>query len=319
MRKYAGLFSREQLDALEEAETAASGDERELLFRLRKTCARPLSPMSDEAEDELKYPPAGDAGHLQRRGAAAPDGAGAEAGGPDVVRRAEVRIGPQTQVGPYAVIEGETTIGARNRIFQFASMGAEPQDLKYHGEPSRLEIGDDNLIREFATIHRGTEGGGMVTRIGNDVLVMNYVHVAHDCIIGDHCILANSTEFAGHIVLEDWVRDRRCAGSISSPASAPRDAGRRLQSRSGRAAVRDGARRSGAPGGGQHDRPGTPRVSLPQPSRRSSVPSARCSTPNCCATRRSPRCSRRTDDSRGGYLLDFIQRSARGVVGRSRD
>ncbi len=103
------------------------------------------------------------------------------------------------------MIEGITTIGARNRIFQFASIGAAPQDLKYHGEPSRLEIGDDNLIREFCSIHRGTEGGGMLTRIGNHVLVMNYVHVAHDCIIGDHCILANSTELAGHCVLEEWV------------------------------------------------------------------------------------------------------------------
>lgn len=125
--------------------------------------------------------------------------------GPGVVIGAEVRIGPETMVGPYTVIEGHTTIGARNQIFQFASLGAAPQDLKYHDEPSRLEIGDDNKIREFATIHRGTEGGGMVTRIGNGVLVMNYVHVAHDCIIGDHCILANSTELAGHCVLEDWV------------------------------------------------------------------------------------------------------------------
>ena len=108
-------------------------------------------------------------------------------------------------IGPYAVIEGHTTIGARNRIFQFASIGAAPQDLKYHGEPSRLEIGDDNRIREFTTIHRGTEGGGMLTRIGNHVLVMNYVHVAHDCLIGDHSILANSTEIAGHCVLEEWV------------------------------------------------------------------------------------------------------------------
>lgn len=125
--------------------------------------------------------------------------------GPGVVIGAEVRIGPDTVVGPYTVIEGHTTIGARNQIFQFASLGAAPQDLKYHGESSRLEIGDDNKIREFATIHRGTEGGGMVTRIGNSVLVMNYVHIAHDCIIGDHCILANSTELAGHCVLEDWV------------------------------------------------------------------------------------------------------------------
>ncbi len=116
-----------------------------------------------------------------------------------------VRIGAETIIGPYAVIDGNTTIGARNHIFQFASLGADPQDLKYRGEPSRLEIGDGNKIREFTTVHRGTEGGGMVTRIGNDVLLMNYVHVAHDCQIGDHSIIANSTEIAGHCVLEEWV------------------------------------------------------------------------------------------------------------------
>ena len=125
--------------------------------------------------------------------------------GPGAVIGAGVRIGPDSVIGPYAVIEGESTLGARNRIFQFASVGADPQDLKYHGEPSRLEIGDDNKIREFTTIHRGTEGGGMVTRIGNGVLLMNYVHVAHDCHIGDHSIIANSTELAGHCVLEEWV------------------------------------------------------------------------------------------------------------------
>ena len=125
--------------------------------------------------------------------------------GPGAVIGPLVRIGADTVIGPYAVIDGETTIGARNRIFQFASVGADPQDLKYHGEPSRLEIGDDNKIREFTTVHRGTEGGGMVTRIGNGVLLMNYVHVAHDCHIGDHSIIANSTELAGHCVLEEWV------------------------------------------------------------------------------------------------------------------
>jgi len=125
--------------------------------------------------------------------------------GPGAVIGPRVKIGAETQIGPYAVIEGDTTIGERNRIFQFASIGADPQDLKYHGEPSRLEIGNDNRIREFTTIHRGTEGGGMLTRIGNHVLLMNYVHVAHDCAIGDHSIIANSTEIAGHCVLEEWV------------------------------------------------------------------------------------------------------------------
>lgn len=96
-------------------------------------------------------------------------------------------------------------IGARNQIFQFASVGAAPQDLKYRGEPSRLVIGDDNRIREFTTIHRGTEGGGMLTSIGSGVLIMNYAHIAHDCHIGDHSIIANSTELAGHCRLEEWV------------------------------------------------------------------------------------------------------------------
>lgn len=117
-----------------------------------------------------------------------------------------VRIGAGTVIGPHAVIDSDTTIGARNRIFQFAAIGAVPQDLKYKGEPSTVEIGDENQIREFCTIHRGTEGGGMVTRIGSHCLIMNYVHIAHDCIVGDHCILANSTQLAGHIVLEDHVR-----------------------------------------------------------------------------------------------------------------
>lgn len=125
---------------------------------------------------------------------------------PGVVIGPNVRVGPGTTIGAHTVIERNATIGARNRIFPLASIGAAPQDLKYKGEPSVVEIGDDNQIREFCTIHRGTAGGGMVTRIGNHVLVMNYVHIAHDCIVGDYCILANSTQLAGHIVLEDHVR-----------------------------------------------------------------------------------------------------------------
>jgi len=125
--------------------------------------------------------------------------------GAGAVVGANVQIGPRTVIGPYTVIEGKTTIGTGNRIFQFASLGAEPQDLKYRGEASCLEIGDYNRIREFTTIHRGTAGGGMVTRIGSHVLLMNYTHVAHDCQIGDHAIIANSTEIAGHSVVEEWV------------------------------------------------------------------------------------------------------------------
>lgn len=125
--------------------------------------------------------------------------------GPGAVIGAGVAIGSDTVVGPCTVIEGPTVIGARNRIFQFASIGAETQDLKYRGEPSRLEIGNDNRIREFTTLQRGTEAGGMVTRVGNHVLLMNYVHVAHDCQVGDHSIIANSTQLGGHVVLEEWV------------------------------------------------------------------------------------------------------------------
>ncbi|MBX3027499.1 acyl-ACP--UDP-N-acetylglucosamine O-acyltransferase [bacterium] len=118
---------------------------------------------------------------------------------------AQVRIGAGTRVGPHVVIEGRTTIGARNEIFQFASIGAVPQDLKYHGEPSELRIGDENRIREFCTLQPGTEGGGMVTRVGNGNLLMNYAHVAHDCILGDRNIVANGTQLGGHVTIESGV------------------------------------------------------------------------------------------------------------------
>jgi UDP-N-acetylglucosamine acyltransferase len=125
--------------------------------------------------------------------------------GPYAVIGPHVRVGAGTRIGPHAVIEGRTTIGRDNRIFQFASVGAEPQDLKYRGEESRLEIGDRNIIREFATLNPGTTGGGMVTTVGNDTLIMNYAHVGHDCHVGSHCVLANSATLAGHVTLEDYV------------------------------------------------------------------------------------------------------------------
>jgi UDP-N-acetylglucosamine acyltransferase len=125
--------------------------------------------------------------------------------GPYAVVGPHVTLGDRTTVGPHAVIDGHTTLGAENRVFQLASVGAEPQDLKYRGEPSRLEIGDRNLIREFATLNPGTAGGGMVTRVGDGNLFMNYSHVGHDCRIGSHCVLANGTALAGHVTLEDWV------------------------------------------------------------------------------------------------------------------
>ena len=125
--------------------------------------------------------------------------------GPYAVIGEHVRIGAGTRVGPHTVIEGHTTIGRNNQIFQFASLGAAPQDKKYAGEPTRLEIGDDNTIREFCTFNLGTAQDGGLTRLGNDNWVMAYVHIAHDCFVGDHCILANNATLAGHIAIGDHV------------------------------------------------------------------------------------------------------------------
>jgi UDP-N-acetylglucosamine acyltransferase len=121
------------------------------------------------------------------------------------VVRGHVRIGAGTTVGPHCVIEGHTTIGRDNRIFQFCSLGAVPQDKKYAGEPTRLEIGDRNTIREFCTFNIGTAQDVGVTRIGNDNWIMAYVHIAHDCQVGNQAILANNATLAGHVQLGDWV------------------------------------------------------------------------------------------------------------------
>lgn len=132
--------------------------------------------------------------------------------GPYAVIGPRVRIGQGTAVGAHAVIEGNTTIGKNNRIFQFAALGAIPQDLKFSGEQTRLEIGDDNQIREFATMHLGTQGGGGLTKIGNGSLFMAYSHVAHDVFVGDRCVIANSAALAGHVILEDDVKIGGLAG-----------------------------------------------------------------------------------------------------------
>lgn len=118
---------------------------------------------------------------------------------------ADVEIGDNTWIGPHVVIEGPTKIGSDNRIWQFASVGAAPQDKKFHGEKARLEIGDRNVIREFVTFNRGTEDGGGVTRIGNDNWLMAYVHIAHDCVVGNNVIFANAASLAGHVTVDDWV------------------------------------------------------------------------------------------------------------------
>lgn len=123
--------------------------------------------------------------------------------GPFAVVGPHVRIGRGTVVGSHSVIEGRTTIGADNRIFHFASIGAVPQDLKYKDEESSLIIGDRNRIREFSTIHLGTEGGGMETRVGDDNLFMAYSHIAHDCRIGNGVILANAATLGGHVIIGD--------------------------------------------------------------------------------------------------------------------
>lgn len=125
--------------------------------------------------------------------------------GPYAVIGPAVRIGGGTRVGPHVVIEGRTTIGERNCIFQFASLGAIPQDLKYHGEPARLVVGSDNQIREFTTMHIGTVGGGSVTSVGDHNLFMNFSHVAHDCHIGNHVVFANGATLAGHVTVDDYV------------------------------------------------------------------------------------------------------------------
>ncbi len=119
--------------------------------------------------------------------------------GPDVV------LGDDTWVGPHVVINGHTVIGKRNKIYQFASVGEANQDKKYRGEPTRVVIGDDNVIREGVTLHRGTTQGTGVTVVGNDNLFMNYVHLAHDCVVGDHCILVNGAQIAGHVTIDDHV------------------------------------------------------------------------------------------------------------------
>ncbi len=117
----------------------------------------------------------------------------------------DVRIGPGTTVGPHCVIEGRTTIGRDNRLFQFCSIGAIPQDKKYAGEPCELVIGDRNLIREFCTFNIGSPGGGGVTRVGDDNWIMAYTHVAHDCQVGHHTTLANNATMGGHVEIGDWV------------------------------------------------------------------------------------------------------------------
>ena len=125
--------------------------------------------------------------------------------GPYSVIGAHVVIGAGTTVGAHCVIDGRTTLGRDNRIFQFNSIGAVPQDKKYAGEPTELVIGDRNTIREFCTLNLGVPQAGGITTVGNDNWIMAYTHIAHDCHVGSHTTLANNTTLAGHVILGDWV------------------------------------------------------------------------------------------------------------------
>jgi UDP-N-acetylglucosamine acyltransferase len=125
--------------------------------------------------------------------------------GPYTVIGPHVRVGAGTTIGAHCVLEGRTTMGRDNRVFQFASLGAAPQDKKYAGEPTELVIGDRNTIREFTTFNLGTVQDTGVTRIGDDNWIMAYVHIAHDCQVGNQTILANNATLGGHVHLGDWV------------------------------------------------------------------------------------------------------------------
>lgn len=118
---------------------------------------------------------------------------------------ADVVIGARTWIGPHAVVNGPTRIGTDNKIFQFASIGDAPQDKKYNGEPTRLEVGDRNVFREFVSVNRGTTHDQGVTRIGSDNLLMAHAHVAHDCQLGDKIVMANCATLGGHVEVGDWV------------------------------------------------------------------------------------------------------------------
>ncbi len=125
--------------------------------------------------------------------------------GPYCIVGANVLLGEECELVSNVVLDGHTTFGKRNKVFSFACLGIAPQDLKYNNEPTRLEIGDNNSIREYVTISRGTAGGGGTTRMGSNCLIMAYTHIGHDSQIGSHCILANAATLAGHVTVEDYA------------------------------------------------------------------------------------------------------------------
>ena len=125
--------------------------------------------------------------------------------GPYCVIGANVELGENCELMSHVVIQGPTKIGDNNRFFPFAAVGTEPQDISYKGEPTRLEIGNNNVIHEYVTINRGTMKGGGVTRVGNHILIMAYSHIGHDCQVGDHAMMVNGATLAGHVTVEEWA------------------------------------------------------------------------------------------------------------------
>ncbi len=125
--------------------------------------------------------------------------------GPYCVIGANVELGEKCELMSHVVIHGPTKIGDNNRIFPFVALGIEPQDVSYKGEPTRLEVGHDNVIREYVTINRGTNKGGGITRVGSHILIMAYTHIGHDCQVGDHAMLVNAATLAGHVTVEEWA------------------------------------------------------------------------------------------------------------------
>ncbi len=133
--------------------------------------------------------------------------------GPFAIIGDDVRIGARCWIGPHAVVNGPSTLGTDNRVYQFASLGDAPQDKKYKGEPTRLEIGDRNVFREYCTVNRGTVTGNNVTRVGSDNMLLSYTHVGHDCVLGNNIVLSNLAMLGGHVELGDWVIMSAYAGA----------------------------------------------------------------------------------------------------------
>jgi UDP-N-acetylglucosamine acyltransferase len=184
-------------------------------LRLEVTCAAPGPPWrlrgvataASTLVAEVEFCAGRPAGTRIHRTASVARGAELDAGvqvGPYAVIGPHVRIGRDSTIGAHALVEGRTTLGARTQVFPFASVGARPQDQKYRGEPSTLEMGDGNIVREYVSLNVGTEAGGMATRVGHGCLFMVNSHVAHDCRVGDYVIVANGAALGGHVVVEDY-------------------------------------------------------------------------------------------------------------------